>query len=315
MCEVYAVNKLSLTHLIKQKAKAIGFDSCGIARAESLDDDARILEAWLNQGLHGKMAYMENHFEKRVDPRKLVDGAKSVISLSYNYFTDEKQHDKLAPKIAMYAMGKDYHIVVKEKSEALYAYIKAEVGEISGRCFVDSAPVLEKAWAKRSGLGWVGKNTNILTKGQGSYFFLAEIILDVELEYDSPVKDYCGNCTKCIDACPTDAIYEPYKVDAHKCISYFTIELKDEILPAGYRGKFENWMFGCDICQQVCPINARALKHNEPQFEPSEALLAMSRKEWEELSEETYRQLFKNSAVKRTKFKGLKRNIEFLRVK
>lgn len=313
MCEVYAVNKLSLTHHIKQKAKALGFSSCGIARAESLDDDARILEAWLNQGLHGKMAYMENHFEKRIDPRKLIDGAKSVISLSYNYFTDLKQADTEAPKIAMYAMGKDYHVVVKEKLELLYDYIKAEVGEINGRCFVDSAPVLEKAWARRSGVGWLGKNSNILTKGQGSYFFLAEIILDVDLEYDSPVKDYCGNCTKCIDACPTDAIYEPYKVDAHKCISYFTIELKDEVLPADYTGKFENWMFGCDICQQVCPINARAVKHNEPQFEPRHELLNMSKADWEELSEETYRRIFQHSAVKRTKFKGLNRNINFLK--
>ncbi len=313
MCEVYAVNKLLLTHHIKQKAKEIGFDSCGIARAESLDEEARVLEAWLNQGLHGKMAYMENHFDKRIDPRKLVDGARSVISLSYNYFIDVKQQDPEAPKLAMYAFGKDYHEVVREKLELLFDYIKGEAGGINGRCFVDSAPVLEKAWAKRSGVGWLGKNTNILTKGQGSYFFLAEIILDIELEYDSPVKDYCGNCTKCIDACPTDAIYEPYKVDAHKCISYFTIELKDEVLPADYSGRFENWMFGCDICQQVCPINARADKHNEPQFEPRKELLEMTRKDWEELSEETFKRIFQHSAVKRTKFKGLKRNIQFLR--
>lgn len=307
------MNKLPLTYRIKRKAKEIGFDSCGIAKAESLDEEARILEAWLNQGLHGKMAYMANHFEKRIDPRKLVDGAQSIISLSYNYFTDEKQYDKQAPKLAMYALGKDYHEVVKEKLELLYSYIKAEVGEITGCCFVDSAPVLERAWAQRSGVGWVGKNTNILTKRQGSYFFLAEIILDVELEYDSPVKDYCGNCTKCIDACPTGAIYEPYKVDGHKCISYFTIELKDEMIPPEYKGKFENWMFGCDICQQVCPINAQATKHNEPQFEPHKDILAMSRKDWEELSEETYRKIFQHSAVKRTKFKGLKRNINFLK--
>ena len=313
MCEVYAMNRLALTQGIKQQAKAIGFDSCGFARAESLDDEARLLEAWLNQGLHGKMAYLENHFEKRVDPRKLVEGARSVISLSYNYFTDTKQSDDNAPKLAMYAFGKDYHEVVREKLELLFAYIKTQVGEVSGRCFVDSAPVLERAWAKRSGVGWVGKNTNVLTKGLGSYFFLAEIILDVELEYDSPVKDYCGNCTKCIDACPTNAIYEPYKLDASKCISYFTIELKDELLPGSYKDKFEDWMFGCDICQQVCPINARALKHNEPQFEPHKEFLDMTRKDWEELNEETYKRIFQHSAVKRTKFKGLKRNIEFLK--
>jgi len=306
------MNSLKLTQLIKRKAKEIGFDSCGIAKAESLDAEARVLEAWLNQGLHGKMAYMENYFDKRIDPRKLVDGAKSVISLSYNYFTEEKQFDEQVPKIAMYAMGKDYHEVVKEKLEVLYNYIAEEVGAINGRCFVDSAPVLERAWAQRSGVGWVGKNTNMLTKRQGSFFFLAEIILDVELEYDSPVKDYCGNCTKCIDACPTGAIYEPYKLDGSKCISYFTIELRDEVLPANYHGKFENWMFGCDICQQVCPINAQAKQHHEPQFEPRKELLVMSRKDWEELSEETYRRIFKNSAVKRTKFKGLKRNIGFL---
>jgi len=307
------VNTLQLTHNIKQKAKQIGFDSCGIAKAESLDAEARILEAWLNQGLHGKMAYMENYFDKRIDPRKLVEGARSVISLSYNYFTGAKQTDEQAPKIAMYALGHDYHVVVKQKLEMLYNYIEAEVGAINGRCFVDSAPVLERAWAQRSGVGWVGKNTNILTRRQGSYFFLAEIILDIDLQPDSPVKDYCGTCTKCIDACPTGAIYQPYKLDATKCISYFTIELRDEILPADYSGKFENWMFGCDICQQVCPINAQSTPHHEPQFEPRPELLSMTRKDWQALSEETYRRIFKNSAVKRTKFKGLKRNIEFLK--
>ena len=307
------MNSLQLTQLIKRRAKEIGFAGCGIAKAESLDAEARVLEAWLNQGIHGKMAYMENYFDKRIDPRKLVDGAKSVISLSYNYFTEERQQDEQAPKLAMYAMGKDYHEVVKEKLELLYRFIEEQVGNINGRCFVDSAPVLERAWAQRAGLGWVGKNTNILTKRQGSYFFLAEIILDVELEYDSPVKDYCGTCTKCIDACPTGAIYEPYKLDGSKCISYFTIELRDEVLPADYKRKFENWMFGCDICQQVCPINSQATQHNEPQFEPRKELLEMTRQDWEALSEETYRRIFKNSAVKRTKFKGLKRNIEFLK--
>lgn len=306
------MNKHLLTTLIKREAKRIGFDACGISKAEPLDEEARILEAWLNQNLHGKMSYMANHFDKRIDPRLLVDNAKSVISFSYNYYTDVKQNDD-APKLAMYALGKDYHDVVKEKLKLLLAFIKERVGEVNGRCFVDSAPVLERAWAKRSGIGWQGKNTNVLTKRNGSYFFLAEIILDVELEYDSPVKDYCGTCTKCIDACPTDAIYQPYKVDGSKCISYFTIELKGEILPSEIKGKFENWMFGCDICQQVCPINSQAKQHKEPQFEPSLDLLKMNRKDWEDLTEETFKQLFKGSPVNRTKFKGLKRNIDFLK--
>lgn len=297
---------------IKRQAKQLGFDSCGISKAESLDDEARLLEAWLNQNMHGEMAYMANHFDKRIDPRKLVEGAKSVISLSYNYYNDVKQTEG-APKIAMYALGKDYHDVVRERLEKLFDFIKEKTGEVTGRCFVDSAPVLEKAWAKRSGIGWVGKNTNVLTKRRGSYFFLAEIILDLELEYDSPVKDYCGTCTKCIDACPTQAIYAPYKLDASKCISYFTIELKDEMLPQQYKGKFENWAYGCDICQQVCPINSQSVKHSEPAFEPKPELLNKTKAEWEALNEENFKQLFKGSAVKRTKFKGLKRNIEFLK--
>ncbi|MES2619411.1 MAG: tRNA epoxyqueuosine(34) reductase QueG [Bacteroidota bacterium] len=307
------MNKYALTNQIKHEALRLGFDACGISKAEALDKEARLLESWLNQQMNGKMEYMSNHFEKRVDPRKLVEGAQSVISLSYNYFTEVKQADESAPKLAMYALGKDYHDVVKEKLEILFSFIKEKIGDVTGRCFVDSAPVLEKAWAQRSGIGWVGKNTNILSKRRGSYFFLAEIILDVELEYDSPVKDYCGTCTKCIDACPTNAIYEPYKVDGSKCISYFTIELKDETLPGEMKGKFENWMFGCDICQQVCPINSQSQNHNEPQFELSQELLNLKKKDWEELTEETFQRLFKGSPVKRTKFKGLKRNIEFLR--
>jgi epoxyqueuosine reductase len=307
------MNTYQLTTEIKRKALSIGFDACGISKAEMLEEEARLLEAWLNQGLNGKMAYMANHFDKRVDPRKLVEGAKSVISLSFNYFTDAKPADETAPKIAIYALGKDYHDVLQEKLETLLSFIRGKVGDVSGRCFVDSAPVLDRAWAKRSGIGWVGKNTNLLSKRKGSYFFLAEIILDVELEYDSPVKDYCGTCTKCIDACPTQAITEPYKVDGSKCISYFTIELKDEALPTDMKGKFENWMFGCDICQQVCPINSQAEKHNEPLFEPSSELINMSKKDWNELTEETFNHLFKGSPVKRTKFKGLKRNIDFLR--
>lgn len=308
------MKKSELTQVIKRKAKQLGFGACGVSKVKKLDDEARLLEAWLNQNMHGKMGYMANYFDKRIDPQLLVDGAKSVISLSYNYFTEKKQEDAGAPKIAMYAVGKtDYHDVVREKLGLLQQFIAENTGEINVRCFVDSAPVLERAWAKRSGVGWQGKNTNMLTKRSGSYFFLAEIILDVELEYDSPVKDYCGTCTKCVDACPTEAIYEPYKLDASKCISYFTIELKDEILPSEYKGKFEDWMFGCDICQQVCPINSQARGHHEPQFEPDENLLSMTRKDWEELSEDTFRELFRHSAIKRTKFKGLKRNIEFLK--
>lgn len=309
---VFAMNKYHVTNLIKAEAKRLGFDSCGMSKAEKLDKEAHELERWLNQQMHGKMSYMENYFDKRTDPRLLVDGAKTVISLSYNYYNPIQQNDDTAPKIAMYALGKDYHEVVRTKAEKLLVYIQQMVGEMNGRCFVDSAPVLDKAWAARSGLGWVGKNSNLLSKRKGSYFFLAEIICDVELEYDSPVKDYCGTCTKCIDACPTDAIYEPYKVDGSKCISYFTIELKDEVLPTDMKGKFENWMFGCDICQQVCPINSQAETHHEPDFNPTPELLQMTADDWQQLNEETFKNLFKHSAVKRTKYKGLKRNISFL---
>jgi epoxyqueuosine reductase len=242
-----------------------------------------------------------------------VEGAKSVISLSFNYYSEKKQLDTTAPQIAMYALGKDYHLVVKERLTLLFDFIKEQVGEINGRTFVDSAPVLERAWAQRAGIGWMGKNSNLLTKRSGSFFFLAEVILDVELMYDSPVKDYCGSCTKCIDACPTQAIYEPYKVDGSKCISYFTIELKDKIIPKEYQGKFDNWMYGCDICQQVCPINSQAEIHNTVEFEPSHELLQMTKENWLELDEPLFKKLFKDSAVKRTKFSGLKRNIEFLK--
>jgi epoxyqueuosine reductase len=304
----------NLSFNIKQRATELGFSQCGISRAEELTHEARYLESWLNQDKQGKMSYMANHFDKRIDPSKLVDGARSVISLSFNYYTPKKQSDLSAPKIAMYALGQDYHIVVKERLERLLAYIRAEAGDVNGRCFVDSAPVLEKAWAQRSGVGWIGKNTNLLTKRQGSYFFLAEIILDVALEYDSPVKDYCGTCTRCVDACPTQAIYEPYKLDAAKCISYFTIELKDQMLPDDYKGKFDNWMYGCDICQQVCPINSQSKPHQVPEFEPKPELLNMTKQEWEELSEDSFKKLFKNSAVKRTKYNGMKRNISFLTI-
>ncbi len=309
------MTKQQLSTEIKRYARQRGFDACGISKAEQLTEEARLLEAWLNQNMNGKMEYMANHFDKRIDPRKLVEGAKSVISLSCNYYTNLKQEDKDAPKIAMYALGEDYHTVVKSKLELLLHDIITIAGQVNARCFVDSAPVLEKAWAKRSGIGWIGKNTNVLTKRRGSYFFLAEIILDLELDYDSPVKDYCGNCTKCVDACPTGAIYEPYKLDASKCISYFTIELKDELLPEKYKGQFDNWMFGCDICQQVCPINSQAQVHNEPAFGPGKELLRMSSADWNKLDENQFKNLFKNSAVKRTKYKGLKRNITFLNEK
>ena len=302
-----------LSSHIKRWATELGFSSCGISRAEELTDEARYLESWLNQDRHGKMSYMANHFDKRIDPTKLVDGARSVISLSFNYYTEKKQSDPSAPQIAMYALGLDYHTVVRDRLEKLLGHIRAEAGDVNGRCFVDSAPILEKAWAQRSGVGWIGKNTNLLTKRQGSYFFLAEIILDLELDYDSPVKDYCGSCTRCIDACPTDAIYEPYKLDASKCISYFTIELKDQLLPGDYHGKFDNWMYGCDICQQVCPINSQSQPNHIPEFEPKPELLDMTKQDWDTLTEDTFKTLFKHSAVKRTKFSGLKRNIEFLK--
>jgi epoxyqueuosine reductase len=303
----------NITAGIKHKARELGFSGCGVSRAEELTAEARYLESWLNQDKHGKMQYMANHFDKRIDPTKLVDGARSVISLSFNYYTDKKQPDPTAPKIAMYALGQDYHTLVRKRLELLLEYIRSIAGNVNGRCFVDSAPVLEKAWAQRSGVGWIGKNTNLLTKRQGSYYFLAEIIVDIELDYDSPVRDYCGSCTKCIDACPTDAIYEPYKLDASKCISYFTIELKDQMLPGDMAGKFDNWMYGCDICQQVCPINSQAQPHHTPEFEPLPELLTMTRSDWEELAEDTFKKLFKGSAVKRTRYSGLKRNIGFLK--
>ncbi len=307
------MNTATLTQDIKREALRLGFGACGISKAEELTAEAKLLEHWLNQNMHGKMSYMANHFDKRTDPRKLVPGAKSVISLSYNYYTPVKQTDPAAPKIAMYALGTDYHRVVKQKLELLFGFIQSKAGQINGRCFVDSAPVMERAWAQRSGIGWQGKNTNILSKRTGSFFFLAEIICDLDLDSDSPVNDYCGSCTKCIDACPTNAIFQPYNIDASKCISYFTIELKDEIIPSEVKGKFDNWMFGCDICQQVCPINSQSKPHNEPRFQPNNQLLGMNKKDWEELNEETYRRLFKNSPVKRAKFKGLKRNIGFLK--
>jgi epoxyqueuosine reductase len=241
--------------MIKQKATELGFSFCGISKADFLEEEARRLDSWLKEGYHGKMKYMENHYDKRLDPRLLVEDAKSVVSLLLNYSTDQEQADPEAPKISKYAYGKDYHFVIKDKLKVFYQFIQDEIGEVGGRVFVDSAPVMDKAWAKKSGLGWVGKNTNLIHPKQGSYFFIAEMILDLNLEYDGPIKDYCGTCTKCIDECPTDAIVQPYVVDGSKCISYLTIELKDELLPHEFSGKLDNWMFGCDICQDVCPWN------------------------------------------------------------
>jgi epoxyqueuosine reductase len=300
------------TARIKQKAQQLGFFYCGISKAEFLEEEAPRLEAWLKQERHGKMSYMENHFDKRLDPRLLVDGAKSVISLLLNYYTEEKQTDLTAPKISKYAYGEDYHDVIKEKLRQLMQFIESEIGEVSGRVFVDSAPVMDKAWAKKSGLGWIGKNSNLINPKSGSFFFIAELIIDLELEADGPIKDYCGTCTRCIDACPTDAIIEPYMVDGSKCISYLTIELKDALLPPEFRGKMDSWAFGCDICQDVCPWNRFSLIHNEPRFSPSKNLLQLSKSDWKDLSEEVFNELFKLSAVKRTKYNGFKRNIDFL---
>lgn len=277
-----------------------------------MDEETRRLEKWLNQNNHGQMGYMANHFEKRTDPTKLVEGAKTVVSLMYNYHTEQHQTDESAPKISQYAYGKDYHYILKPKLKSLLQFIHDNIGEVSGRVFVDSAPVLERDWARRSGLGWMGKNTMLIRPGIGSYYFLAELIIDLELEGDSPMKDHCGRCRRCIDACPTEAISpQGYVVDGSKCISYFTIELKDA-LPESFKGTFDNWMFGCDVCQQVCPWNRFSKQHNEPAFEPHPDLLTMSRQEWIDITQEVFSEVFRKSPVKRTKFSGLKRNIDFL---
>mgnify|MGYP001398172549 FL=1 len=299
------------TRFLKRKANNLGFLSCGISKAVFLEEEATKLENWLNDGKHGKMKYMENHFDMRLDPRKLVPDAKSVISLSYNYFNENLQKDKDAPKISKYAYGNDYHKVIKEKLKILFKELQKEFGDINGRVFIDSAPIMEKAWAAKSGLGWIGKNTNLISQKVGSFYFLAEIIVDLEFEYDTPVTDHCGSCTACIDSCPTGALVKPYEIDASKCISYLTIELKDEI-PSEFNGKMDNWAFGCDVCQDVCPWNRFSRKHNEPLFNPNQEMMKMGKKEWEELTEETFEVIFKNSAVKRTKYKGLKRNISFI---
>lgn len=297
--------------LVKQKAQALGFDFCGIARAEFLEEEAPHLEAWLAQSMQGQMHYMANHFDKRLDPTKLVEGARSVVTLLYNYYPEEDLSRSDNYKISKYAYGQDYHFVIKDKLRLLLQQLQQEIGEIHGRVFVDSAPVMERAWAKRSGVGWIGKNSLLLTKQRGSFFFLAELITDLKLAEDGPIKDYCGTCTRCMDACPTDAIVQPYVVDGSKCISYYTIELKEEI-PQDVQGKFENWIFGCDICQDVCPWNRHARPHQEAAFAPHPELKEMNQRDWEELTEEVFKKVFKKSAVKRTKFKGLQKNIRFV---
>lgn len=288
------------------------FQFIGFSEATFLEEEAPRLERWLKENRHGEMSYMENHFDKRLDPRLLVDGAKSVISLLFNYYTEETQKDPQAPKISKYAYGEDYHLVIKDQLAEFYERATEKIGDFHARFFVDSAPVLDKVWAKKSGLGWIGKNSNLITKQQGSFFFIAEIICDLELEYDGPIKDYCGTCTACLDTCPTEAIVAPYVVDGSKCISYLTIELKNEIIPSAFKGKMDNWMFGCDVCQDVCPWNRFSKPHQEQRFKPKGPLLDLSKKDWMDLSEEVFREIFKNSAVKRTKFKGLKRNLDFL---
>jgi epoxyqueuosine reductase len=299
------------TAIIKSEAKRLGFLSCGISKAAFLEEEAPRLENWLNKNMHGQMRYMENHFDKRLNPTLLVDGAKSVISLLLNYYPSEFQNED-SYKISKYAYGQDYHFVIKEKLKELLHFIQTEIGEVSGRAFVDSAPVLDKAWAAKSGLGWMGKNTNLITQKVGSFYFIAELIVDLELEYDNPTTDHCGSCTACIDACPTEAIVAPYVVDGSKCISYFTIELKENI-PTEMKGKLDDWVFGCDVCQDVCPWNRFSKSHNEPLFQANSELLSFTKKDWEEIKEDVFKKVFNNSAVKRTKFEGLKRNVEFLK--
>jgi epoxyqueuosine reductase len=301
------------TFLIKQKAAVLGFQYCGIAKAVPLNEDARRLEQWLKQGMQGTMGWMEQHFDLRIDPSKLVPGARSVITLAINYYPEAVQH-AAAPRISKYAWGQDYHDIIRVKLNALLQYIHETIGTINGRGFVDSAPVLERSWAVKSGIGWVGKNGNLITKQQGSFFFLATLICDLELEYDTPfAKDFCGSCTRCIDACPTNAILPGKVVDGSRCISYFTIELKDELIPAAFKGKFDNWMFGCDVCQDVCPWNRFSKPSKEAGFSPLPGILNLTTREWEEMTEDTFRKLLKHSPLKRSKWKGIQRNLRFLK--
>lgn len=299
------------TRMVKEEAMRLGFLQCGIARAAYLEEEAPLLEKWLTMNMQGSMAYMENHFDKRLDPQKLVPGAKSIVSLSYNYFPEKDLFKNKDLKISKYAYGCDYHDVIKNKLHALMSYIGDHIGQVNGRVFVDSAPVMERTWAKKSGVAWQGKHSLSINRQHGSFFFLAELIIDLELLPDAPAKDYCGSCTRCIDACPTDAIQAPGLLNASRCISYLTIEIKDNI-PAEFNGSYQNWIFGCDICQDVCPWNRFAKPHNEPRFEPDPALEKMTEKDWKDITEDVFRDLFRKSAVKRTKYKGLKRNIAFV---
>jgi epoxyqueuosine reductase len=299
------------TSLVKSTALELGFSFCGISKAEFLEDEAKGLESWLNKGYQGSMSYMNNYFDKRLDPRLLVPGAKSVVSLLYNYYPSADLATDDAFKISKYAYGEDYHLVIKDKLKELVARLTEIIGHIEGRVFVDSAPVMERAWAKRSGIGWIGKNSLLINKQQGSFFFIAELIIDLELVSDGPIRDYCGTCTACMDACPTDAIPEPFVVDANRCISYLTIELKEEI-PAHLEGKMGNWIFGCDICQDVCPWNRFSKPHSQERFIPDQTLASFSKADWKDLSEEVFGKLFGRSPLKRTRFAGLKRNIRFV---
>lgn len=307
------MNKSELTALIKEEAYRLGFAHCGISKADYLEEDAPHLEQWLKKGMHGTMGYMERNFDKRLDPRKLVDGAQSVISLLYNYYPAEKQNPGI-PKISKYAYGRDYHIVIKEKLFLLFNFIREKAGNVSGRVFTDSAPVLDRAWAKKSGLGWIGKNANLIHPKAGSFFFIAELILDLDLDTDAPIKDYCGSCTRCIDACPTDAIVQPHVVDGSKCISYLTIELRDSI-PQSFKNKFENWMFGCDICQDVCPWNRFAKPIDIDELKPIKEIMTMTSGDWEEITEEVFKNVFKESPLSRAGFEGMKRNLQFIKPK
>lgn len=297
---------------VKRLAAETGFDYCGIAIAQRLDEDAKRLEKWLNKGYHGTMQYMENHFELRVDPSKLVPGAKSVITLLFNYYPEQLQQP-LAPRISKYAYGKDYHLVIREKLKAFLERLRVVFGEVEGRGFVDSAPVLERAWAVKSGLGWVGKNGNLINKNSGSFFFIATLITDLELSPDDPyAKDYCGTCRKCIDSCPTNAILDNRVIDGSKCISYYTIELKDAVIPEEQKGKFQNWMFGCDVCQDVCPWNRFSKPHQHAELSPIPEILNFTTRDWEELSEEAFKKIFRHSPIKRSKYSGIRRNLNFV---
>jgi len=307
-----SIQKHLFSQIVKETALQLGFDACGIAKTEILIKEAKHLEQWIKNGMHGKMNYMERYFDIRINPSLLLPNAKSVISLLFNYFPSQKQNS-FSPKISKYAYGKDYHDILKEKLSALYSALKGKIGEFNARACVDSAPILEKVWAKKSGLGWIGKHSNLIVKQKGSYYFIAELITDIELEPDSEIKDYCGKCTRCIDACPTDAIIQPYVVDASKCISYLTIELKDELIPKEFIGKMDNWLFGCDVCMDVCPWNRFAMPHQHPELDPIPEIINFSEKDWEELKEDQFKVLFKFSPIKRTKFKGLKRNLKFLK--